>query len=116
MSRHGKVIHGAAHGEGIYLATNSGTSMGYSQAGSNLYKNSTIGQRLQCIALCEVAKMPNNILRDFGGVKTLIDENACVVRFIFTFSRNFQVDTFRNPLNKIPSLEEVVEYLVKSNQ
>lgn len=116
MSKLGKAIHGTACGEGIYLANNSCTSMGYSQGVQNLYINSKIGNNLRCIALCEVANMPSNILRNFSGIKTLIDEKACVVRFIFAYSNNFSIDTIANPLKKIPGLDEVVEYMVQSNK
>lgn len=115
MSRIGKVAHGAAHGEGIYLAHNSSTSIGYSQPTQNLYRNSKIGNKIQCIALCEIANMPSNILRNHGGIKTLIDEKACIVRFIFSFQRSFSIDTISQPLQKVPTLQEVMEILAQSH-
>lgn len=79
-------IHGAAYGPGIYLAWDYGTSMGYAQPVHNLYRNSMLGQNLTCIALCEV--LPVKKFKDFGGIATLQDERALIVRFIFPISNN----------------------------
>jgi poly [ADP-ribose] polymerase 6/8 len=53
----GLMAHGAAHGSGIYLASASGTSLGYAQGAPNRYKNSVLGEQLAIPGLCEVANM-----------------------------------------------------------
>ena len=47
---------GQAYGAGIYLASNASTSSGYVVNSPNNYRNSSFGQNLTLIALCEVAK------------------------------------------------------------
>ncbi|OHT11395.1 UBA/TS-N domain containing protein [Tritrichomonas foetus] len=105
-----QVIHGAAYGEGIYLANSSSYSSTYVQDSPNLYKQSELGSSIHMIAMCEVARMPPNILKDHGSIKTLIDEKACIVRFIFAGHARASYDTISKPLSKVPTLEDVLEY------
>lgn len=77
-------IHGASYGPGIYLASDVSTSLGYTAPVHNLYGNSMLGKNLTCIALCEV--VPVKKFKDFGGIATLQDEGALIVRFIFPIS------------------------------
>lgn len=102
----GGVIHGAAYGPGIYLAHDSSTSFGYVQHLSNKYRNSCLGRSFPLISLCEIANVPE--LKSFGNIRTLIKEEACVVRFLFA-GGNFQWDTIRNPPSKVPSLQDILE-------
>jgi hypothetical protein len=93
-------VNGAAHGEGIYLAAEAGTSWGYSHPAPNKYRNSALGGSLHIISLCEVAKVPDKgvkidiqpagkpkmtcagFLKEHGWCHTLTMEQACVVRFL----------------------------------
>jgi len=45
---------GAVYGPGIYMAVDSGTSLGYTGYSSASWVNSMFGQSLKCMALCEV--------------------------------------------------------------
>ena len=125
---------GAACGEGIYFAPDSGTSLGYCQSLPNLYPNSALGNNLQIIALCEVIKLPFNQevtfeaeinaedpetkstktlhghLNDNGWCYTLTMNEACVTRFVFaSFDNNVDINVVSNPPKNIPSLIQVLK-------
>lgn len=109
-------IHGASYGPGIYLASDYSTSLGYAQPVSNLYKNSMFGNSLTCLALCEV--VPVSQYKDFGGVATLQDEEALIVRFIFPICNisysnmyNGTSGCMKINVNEIPKLSDVLSYL-----
>ncbi|KAH0790001.1 UBA/TS-N domain containing protein [Histomonas meleagridis] len=103
----GGVLHGTAYGEGIYFAKNSTMSFYYTQSGYNNYKNSKLPSKIMLIALCEV--VPNNQLRDHGELYTLIDEKACVVRFVFVTEREFSFDPTKKKFN-VPTLEDILDF------
>ncbi|KAH0793025.1 UBA/TS-N domain containing protein [Histomonas meleagridis] len=108
----GEVVHGAAHGEGIYLASDSMLSFSYTLPVKNLYKNSKLGKNITMIGLCEIAKMPNGVLNSHGNeIKTLTDEKACIVRFVFATTKHFHVKATRLKAKSIPNLEMVLEYM-----
>eukprot|EP00761_Pharyngomonas_kirbyi_P014852 gb/GECH01014883.1/.p1 GENE.gb/GECH01014883.1/~~gb/GECH01014883.1/.p1 ORF type:complete len:656 (+),score=165.10 gb/GECH01014883.1/:1-1968(+) len=75
-------MHGAAMGSGIYFATNSSTSVGYSRPG-NGWKNSMFGESVSCIALCEVIT-ETNIARG-GGVYVIPNEEHVMTRYFFVY-------------------------------
>lgn len=53
---------GAVYGPGVYMAPDSGTSLGYARVGGNIWKHSKFahfGSNLQCLAVCEVVKHPD---------------------------------------------------------
>lgn len=128
-------IHGASYGPGIYLAADASTSLGYSQPVQNLYSNSIFSSSLSLIALCEV--VPVSQLKDFGGIATLQDEEAIIVRFIFptttqngnigypqhNFGINRRSGHFRNKgfvsqninEDQIPKLQDVLKYLERES-
>jgi poly [ADP-ribose] polymerase 6/8 len=99
--------NGAALGSGIYFARDSNTSCGYSRSGTNYYKKSRLGNNLMIIGLCEVAKVPELI--DHGWAHTTVNEDACIVRFVFV-GANFSYDTLSNPPKNIPKLRDVLKY------
>lgn len=99
--------NGAALGEGIYFARDSGTSTGYCRACPNMYKHSILGADLNIIGLCEVVKVPQ--LKDHQWAHTLTNEKACIVRFLFTNGR-ISLDTVSNPPKNIPKLKDVLNY------
>lgn len=111
--------NGAALGEGIYFAKDSGTSWGYSRASDNKYRSSLMGKQLHIISLVEIAKIPmgkeiiekipcrdengnmvtkkvNGCLKDFNWAHTLTLEEACVVRFLMV-GGGFKVNVLSNP-------------------
>ena len=50
---------GAAYGSGVYLALDSGTSMGFAKSGTFWSKSTIAGTgQLKCLAICEVVKHP----------------------------------------------------------
>ncbi|KAG0555660.1 hypothetical protein M758_12G190100 [Ceratodon purpureus] len=54
MSNTGYMSTGAAYGEGIYLATDLATSMGYARATSASWTKGKLKDGFQCVAICEV--------------------------------------------------------------
>ena len=107
MSAKHDVAHGTAYGPGIYLANSSSMSFNYSTPIPNLYLNSCIKNNMKLIALCEIAKVDS--LKNHGYLRTLLDEKACIVRFIFA-SSDFAFDAVSTPLNNIPSLDHFLQY------
>lgn len=73
---------GSAHGIGLYFATNSGTSLGYSQKfiTSNHYK-SKLGNHPVCVALCEIVP-PKDLYRSGDFIVLRENEDRVVTRFL----------------------------------
>lgn len=120
------VINGSFYGPGIYLASNSATSLSYSSFGHNLWPNSLIEKDFNVIALCEIiidvmvknaftgkmeTKTLEGSLKDKSGCFTLTMEEACIVRFVFT---NFQQSVESKP-NEIPTFDQIVDKLIEEN-
>ena len=57
-SKRRMVDHASACGAGIYLAKDSGYSLGYARQGENKWSKTSLGKNLSVIALCEVIKLP----------------------------------------------------------
>jgi poly [ADP-ribose] polymerase 6/8 len=98
--------HGAALGPGIYFARSSETSKGYAKWSQNRYEKSIFGKELTILALCEVAKVPSLI--DHQWAHTLIEEQACICRFILV-NGSYNVDVITNPILKVPRLRDVLD-------
>jgi poly [ADP-ribose] polymerase 6/8 len=64
LSGSSKQLHGAVNGSGIYLAPNSGLSMGYAGAGSGWNKSKLGEHNLSCLALCEGMKKQITLVLD----------------------------------------------------
>ena len=115
MSRiRGGVVHGTAYGEGIYFSSNSNISFQYTDCSFNPYVNSVLGRRIKMIGFCEVAKMPKGILNNFNNnILTLIDEKACIVRYVFVIPENtlFHFISTKFTDKKLPNLNQVLDYL-----
>jgi hypothetical protein len=94
-------LHGAALGNGVYLAPEAGTSFGYCQGGydgrgSNKAKNQQredqmapsdaaqryLGRNPLCLALCEVI---NKDIKDCGWAWVTPDPEHVITRFFFVF-------------------------------
>jgi poly [ADP-ribose] polymerase 6/8 len=124
------MANGQCLGAGIYFARRASTSWGYSQPGKNPYLNSALGQDLQIISLCEVAKLPakgavtvelppaaaggkprvlTGALTNHDWAYTLTMEEACIVRFLM-IGPSFERDCTSHPLAKIPTLRDVLEF------
>ncbi|KAK9867276.1 hypothetical protein WJX84_004309 [Apatococcus fuscideae] len=76
---------GAAHGPGIYLASNSQTSMGYCSSGAGQgYSQSAMGLQgaQMALGLCEVAQSSAIFKNDIIAVA---DENAVALRYLFIY-------------------------------
>ena len=103
----GEAIHGTAFGSGIYFAKESNTSCAYSTMVpvTNYYAKSVIGKKFNVLALCEVALVKNK-LKDHGTCYTLLDEKACVVRFMIPFLYNFNI---RNHIKTVPTLNDIIK-------
>jgi hypothetical protein len=120
-------LHGAAHGAGVYLATNVQTSMGYSQIAPTMpgpsakrdalaapgpppslarqesSENRFIqAENLQMMALCEVANVPG--IKKSSYCHVVADDAAVVTRFLFVFCHakhrpaQHDIDSTRQPL------------------
>ncbi|EAY07014.1 UBA/TS-N domain containing protein [Trichomonas vaginalis G3] len=109
MSNTDGMLNGAAHGNGIYFARDSSTSIGYSShcdVSANTYINSRF-KIMTIVALCEIAKVP--ALKDHGWCHTLMQEEACIVRFLMlNLSRS--IDIINQQPQNIPTLRDVLEY------
>ena len=109
-------LHGAAHGAGIYLATDANTSLGYSNMGalSNMGAAGAAaaagvaaggsgdnaflaGKDLRMLALCEVADVPT--LRKTGSIWVAPEEAAVVTRFLFAFPNGLAHGAFPQTLD-----------------
>lgn len=122
---------GAAHGEGIYFAPESMTSLSYSRSFQNMYPGSQLGENLNIIALCEVIKLPLNkdvvfnatidadgsksrtktvrgVLKNHQWCYTLTMNEACIVRFLFV-NLNQHANVINNPPQNIPNLNQVLK-------
>lgn len=103
------MMHGAAHGAGIYLSPLGSMSMGYSlmqghasqtqqlatsQTQSNVFLSSA---QLTLLALCDVAKVPT--LRKHGHIWVAPDEDSVVTRFLFAFTDSTPEHGVRASLN-----------------
>eukprot|EP00755_Sulcionema_specki_P020977 Sspe_Gene.12862::Locus_4410_Transcript_1_1_Confidence_1.000_Length_2654::g.12862::m.12862/K15258/PARP6_8; poly [ADP-ribose] polymerase 6/8 len=79
---------GAAHGPGIYLAANFGTSQSYMGSPQAGWKNSGVHSSggFTMIALCEVVderNEPNTKCHEHGGIYVVEDEDLVCTRFVF---------------------------------
>jgi poly [ADP-ribose] polymerase 6/8 len=124
--------NGAVRGAGIYLATNSRTSLGYAKMAKNRYAQSVLRDPLTVLALLEVANVPSDpvtvevvrsdgvtvncsgFLKDHGitygaEVWTCSMEEAVVVRFLVV-GGNFGVDVRKNPPKRVPTLTDVLQF------
>jgi hypothetical protein len=123
---------GSLLGEGIYPAGCSGVAGGYSLMGNNAYRASALPNRLSIVALCEVARVPNEattvvvdglggedirvtgFLKDHMGmtgdqvISTYSMEAACVVRCLIAGTQFPVVDALWNPPGKVPTLRDVL--------
>jgi len=77
--------HGAAHGNGIYMATDSATSLGYCQQHAG-WDKSMFGISITCLALCEVVNHQN--LKPPTPYYVISEESWVTTRFVFVFDRN----------------------------
>lgn len=130
--------NGAALGEGIYFAKDSGTSWGYSRASENKYRLSKMGKQLHIISLVEIAKLPigaevtesipcrdekgkmiaknvKGCLKDFKWAHTLTLEEGCVVRFLMV-GGDFKVNVLDDPPKNVPTLKEVLNYQIEHSK
>ncbi|KAK8895504.1 Poly [ADP-ribose] polymerase 6 [Tritrichomonas musculus] len=136
----GMVLHAAAYGEGIYLASDSSTSKNFSRSNSNPWNKSSLTDNLSVIALCEVIKLPFGathrievdvknrntgemerktlvgFLKSHGdGIFTLTIEEALIVRFLFVnFKGNLNVNN--NPPTDLPTFGKFIDYRMKNNK
>lgn len=131
----GMVINGNVHGPGIYFASNSSTSLGYSIFDQNKWSNSLLNKEFNVIALCEVIKLPLNqnlkidvqvkncftgqletktldgFLNDNRSCYTLTMEEACVVRFLFVnFNKN--IDSKQVNPNMVPTIDSIIDNII----
>ncbi|RSH77435.1 uncharacterized protein EHS24_003406 [Apiotrichum porosum] len=74
---------GAAYGEGIYLADNSGLSRTYTRPTSG-WKSSMLGTMPVCIGLVEVANS-SRVHKHAHGIIVVSDENAVMLRYLFVY-------------------------------
>lgn len=100
--------NGKAYGPGIYFGLDADTSWGYvpNQIPQNIYSNSSFPQ-FSCIALCEVANVPE--LKNFSWGNTLTNESACIVRFLIIGKRFEQTISSLN----IPTYDSVLREIAK---
>lgn len=83
---------GAAYGEGIYLATELGTSMMYARGVGSSWPNGRLKSGFQCVAICEVI---NNSQRPNAGSRNNIlvvpreKEQDVSIRYLLVFRDKF---------------------------
>ena len=103
--------HGAVYGPGIYLASSSGISTGYSCRETNKYPKSCLPKGLRLLAVCEVAKDPT--LRHCAPqhIYTLGNERAVICRFLLILENDdcTHVDEILKT-GHMPSLKDVLNY------
>lgn len=81
-------LHGAAHGDGVYVAPQLQSSFGYvrlfggSRGGSNANKVEKHFQII-CVAICEVANAPT--VKDCGWCKVIPEAELIVPRFLMVW-------------------------------
>jgi hypothetical protein len=99
-------VLGAVYGAGIYLAAESGTSIGYAAVGrgwvNSMFNESHGTESLQCLALCEVIS---------AGYKAnpyyvIPNEDHVVTRYLFLF----------NSKNRHSTTQAAVRYISKTFQ
>eukprot|EP01126_Amoeba_proteus_P050158 TRINITY_DN5905_c0_g1_i2.p1 TRINITY_DN5905_c0_g1~~TRINITY_DN5905_c0_g1_i2.p1 ORF type:complete len:489 (-),score=96.86 TRINITY_DN5905_c0_g1_i2:167-1447(-) len=96
---------GAAYGNGIYMAQDSGTSLGYAAA-ANGWPNSMFGEHgLQCVAICEVI----NAGYKANPYYVVPDENHVVTRYLLLFNsanphQNLLATSIHPPKTRFSSL------------
>lgn len=105
--------NGSVFGSGIYLASELLTSLNYVRNEKNCYPKTCLGNSLQAVGLCEVAKVPD--LEDHGKAFTLMNEHAIIVRFLFV-NANFSYDIVQKPLERIPKLKDILNYHASLNK
>eukprot|EP00027_Filamoeba_sp_ATCC50430_P011380 CAMPEP_0168564570 /NCGR_PEP_ID=MMETSP0413-20121227/13323_1 /TAXON_ID=136452 /ORGANISM="Filamoeba nolandi, Strain NC-AS-23-1" /LENGTH=668 /DNA_ID=CAMNT_0008596265 /DNA_START=26 /DNA_END=2029 /DNA_ORIENTATION=+ len=85
-NKEGYMLHGAAHGAGIYLAPVSGTSSSYMRQGTGWAK-SQFGSTCACIALCEVIDHSSVKGRNHNEWCYVVDNEDYVnTRFFFIYN------------------------------
>lgn len=86
---------GAAYGSGIYLASNSSTSSGYSKGHNSgpSFQESIYGVSPKCIALCEVINDSFNEQTRGGypGIKVIPDAQNVITRYLFVYDDTTQI-------------------------
>jgi hypothetical protein len=82
-------VNGAAHGGGIYFATQAGTSIGYSggngspaAAAQQGVQQGLIGDGVICLALCEIV---TDGIKDHGWCWTVVDEERVMTRVFLVY-------------------------------
>jgi hypothetical protein len=105
-----------------------------SQSSTNRYAKSELGQQLKVISLCEVGNVQKvksvvlrrketetkdielkGLLADHGQIMTLMMEQACVVRFLMAEGQ-FACDVYSSPPQKVPTLNEVLEFQARTGE
>jgi len=106
MSNTKNMLHGAAHGAGIYLAPNAGTSQGYMRSGTG-WSKSQFGSSLSCLAMCEVINHPDVYGRDHNQWCYVAKEDDYVMtRFFFIYSSTGAFPTQVNARQlKVPDMQ-----------
>lgn len=81
-------LHGAAHGDGVYVAPLLGSSFGYVRLFGG--RTAVAGQtsvaehcEISCVAICEVANSEN--VKDCGWCKVIPDAELIVPRFLIVW-------------------------------
>ncbi len=93
MSGTRAMVNGAAYGNGVYLAPESGTSFGYMRYESgwknSMFENSNLG----CMATCEIIKHPS-LSGQPKPYYVVADESLLATRYfmLFTTHTNANVD------------------------
>ena len=105
--------NGTFFGAGIYLAPDLAKSRNYARPEKNGYPKSSLGQNLQAVSLCEVAKVPD--LKNHKISFTTSNEDAVIVRFLF-LSAYFDYDVVKNPPEHIPKLRDILNYHATHNK
>ncbi|KAL6060336.1 Protein mono-ADP-ribosyltransferase parp16 [Balamuthia mandrillaris] len=91
MSNTSNMLHGAAHGAGIYLAPNASTSGGYMRSGTG-WSKSQFGSSVSCLALVEVIDHPDIYGRDHSQWCYVVkDEEHLITRFFFIYGNGGSV-------------------------
>lgn len=95
VAQAGQILHGAAHGNGVYVAPNIATSYG---SYTRYYSDKTCTERLpeefaiRVIAVCEVAMSPD--VKDNGWCSVVPDAEMIVPRFLLAWDK-----TSRGPVD-----------------
>ena len=110
-SNSNKMSAGAAHGAGIYLAPQLGTSVGYMQPGVNTWENSQ-HKSVYVMSLCEIANNRSKY-KDCGWCLVVKDEDIITTRYLLVWESNNQQKLTQNSYKDVSASSLTIPKMIK---